>query len=203
MHFWQEKESAAAGERIRRRQDVQLAELGGENIMAKECLDKKALTAERFVLSGHPSACGWVGIDEAWGIIGGIEQNMFFSVFDLPRDIRIYPAASAEVWRDGHVNAIAFCGRVPHSIYYDSDRWFVVWIMTNGNFTRTQWSSAMLSHQVIADRCTRPDRGNDKGKAEGLAVCGRRNFLATTTGWASPWQRLVDRTSFGYLHTQT
>ena len=87
------------------------------------------------------------------------------------------PAATIEVWLDGHVPACAFFGTVPQSILHDNDRCLEARIMPDGTGQRTRRFSAMLSYHVIQDRYGRPGKGNDKGKVEGLFGCARRNFM--------------------------
>jgi len=55
---------------------------------------------------------------------------------DLPHSdacfVRAYPAATAEAWMDGHVQAFAFFGGVPQSVLYDNDRCLVSKILPDG-----------------------------------------------------------------------
>jgi len=59
---------------------------------------------------------------------------------DLPHSdacfVRAYPAATAEAWVDGHVQAFAFFGKVPASALYDNDRCLVAKILPNGTRQR-------------------------------------------------------------------
>lgn len=74
---------------------------------------------------GHPPSHAQADFGEAVAIIGGVEQKARFFVMDLPHSdacfVRAYPAATAEAWTDGHVQAFAFFGGVPLSILYDND----------------------------------------------------------------------------------
>lgn len=75
-------------------------------------------------------------------VIGGVEQKAHFFALDLPHSdacfVRAYPAAVSEAWVDGHVHAVAFFGRVPHSVLYDNDRCLVAKILPDGMRKRTR-----------------------------------------------------------------
>jgi hypothetical protein len=58
-------------------------------------------------------------------------------------------------------------------------------ILGNGVRQRTRVFSELQSHYVFADRFGRPDKGNDKGKVEGLVGWTRRNLLVPVPRAAS------------------
>ena len=65
-----------------------------------------------------------------------------------------------------------FCG-VPRSILYDNTKLAVARILGDGRRQRTRTFSELQSHYLFAHRFGRPGKGNDKGKAEGLAGYAR------------------------------
>ena len=142
---------------------------------------RKRTCKEMFVPLSHPPGHAQADFGEALVVIGGVEQKAHFFAFDLPHSdacyIRAYPAATTEVWLDGHVHAFAFFGAVPQSILCDNDRCLVARLLSDGTRQRTQRFSAMLSHYVVDDRYGRPGKGNDKGAVESLVGYGRRNFM--------------------------
>jgi hypothetical protein len=81
----------------------------------------------------HPPGHAQADFGEASVSIGGAEQTAHFFAFDLPhRDacfVRAFPAATADAWADGHVQAFAFFGRVPQSVLYNNDRCLVARIL--------------------------------------------------------------------------
>ncbi len=168
---------------------------GGYTIVKDYVRSKKRGSREMFVPLSHPPGHGQADFGEALVVIGGIEQKAYFFAFDLPHSnacyIRAYPAANTEAWLDGHVHAFPFFGAVPRSILYDNDRCLVAKIQADGTRNRTQRFSAMLSHYVIGDRYGRPDKGNDKGKVEGLVGYGRRNFMVPMPRFAT-WDAFND-----------
>ncbi len=119
---------------------------------------------------------------------------------DLPHSdgcyVRAYPAATAEAWVDGHVNAFAFFGKVPASILYDNDRCLVSKILPDGTRQRATLFNGFLSHYLFRDRYGRPGKGNDKGNAEGLVGHSRRNFMVPIPRFAT-WDAFND-----YLEAQ-
>lgn len=108
---------------------------------------------------------------------------------DLPHSyacyVRAYPSATAEAWVDGHVHAFAFFGKVPVSVLYDNDRCLVAKILPDGTCQRATLFCGFVSHDLFRDRYGRPGKGNDKGNAEGLVGCSRRNFMVPIPRFAS------------------
>ena len=100
------------------------------------------------------------------------------SAGDSSQDFEVgYPAETTEAFCDGHVRAFAFFGGVPQSILYDNTRIAVARILGDGKRQRTRVFAELQSHYLFEDRFGRPDKGNDKGKVEGLVGYARRNFL--------------------------
>jgi hypothetical protein len=148
---------------------------------------------EMFVPLHHAPGHAQADFGQALVVIGGIEQTAHFFAFDLPHSdacyVRVYPAATAEAWADGHVHAFAFFGRVPLSVLYDNDRCLVARILPDGTRKRAVLFSGLLSPYVIEDRYGRPGKGNDKGSVEGTIGWSRRNFMVPLPRFAT-WDDL-------------
>ena len=104
---------------------------------------------------------------------------------DVLRWIRAYPAETTEAFCDGHVSALSFLGGVPRSILYDNTTLAVAKILGDGRRRRTRVFSELVSHYLFEDRFSRPGKGNDKGKVEGLVGYARRNFLVPVPSFES------------------
>ena len=154
---------------------------GGYTIIKDYMRERGRRGQEVFVPLAHPAGHGQADFGEAVVVIGGVEQKAHFFVLDLPHSdacyVRAYPAAVAEAWVDGHVQAFAFFGAVPQSIVYDNDRCLVAKILPDGTRKRATLFSGFLSHYLVRDRYGRPGKGNDKGSVEGLVGYARRNFM--------------------------
>jgi transposase len=165
--------------------------VGGYTIVKDYMRERRRRGREMFVPLAHDPGHGQADFGEALVWIGGVEQKAHYFAFDLPHSdacyIRAYPAATAEAWVDGHVNAFGFFGRVPLSVVYDNDRCLVARIMPDGVRKRAKLFSGFLSHYVLRDRYGRPGKGNDKGKVEGLVGWARRNFMVPQPRFAS-WE---------------
>ena len=155
--------------------------VGGYTIVKDYMREHRRRGREMFVPLAHDPGHGQADFGEALVCIGGVDQKARYFAFDLPYSdacyIRAYPAATAEAWVDGHVNAFGFFGRVPLSVVYDNDRCLVARILPDGVRKRAKLFSGFLSHYVLRDRYGRPGKGNDKGKVEGLVGWARRNFM--------------------------
>ncbi|MCK5750468.1 MAG: IS21 family transposase, partial [Oricola sp.] len=113
---------------------------GGYTIIKDYMRERGRRGQEVFVPLAHPAGHGQADFGEAVVVIGGVEQKAHFFVLDLPHSdacyVRAYPAAVAEAWVDGHVQAFAFFGAVPQSIVYDNDRCLVAKILPDGTRKR-------------------------------------------------------------------
>ncbi len=162
---------------------------GGYTIVKDYMRERERRGREMFVPLAHPPGHAQADFGEATVIIGGVEQKAHFFVMDLPHSdacyVRAYPAATAEAWVDGHVQAFAFFGKVPVSILYDNDRCLVAKILPDGTRQRARLFSGFLSHYLFRDRYGRPGKGNDKGNAEGLVGLSRRNFMVPIPRFAT------------------
>ena len=164
---------------------------GGYTIIKDYMRDRDRRGQEMFVPLAHPAGHGQADFGEAVVVIGGVEQRAHFFVLDLPHSdacyVRAYPAAVAEAWVDGHVQAFAFFGAVPQSIVYDNDRCLVAKILPDGTRKRATLFGGFLSHYLVRDRYGRPGKGNDKGSVEGLVGYARRNFMVPVPCFAT-WE---------------
>jgi transposase len=164
---------------------------GGYTIIKDYMRDRDRRGQEMFVPLAHPAGHGQADFGEAVVVIGGVEQKAHFFVLDLPHSdacyVRAYPAAVAEAWVDGHVQAFAFFGAVPQSIVYDNDRCLVAKILPDGTRKRATLFGGFLSHYLVRDRYGRPGKGNDKGSVEGLVGYARRNFMVPIPCFAT-WE---------------
>jgi len=164
---------------------------GGYTIIKDYMRERGRRGQEVFVPLAHPAGHGQADFGEAVVVIGGVEQKAHFFVLDLPHSdacyLRAYPAAVAEAWVDGHVQAFAFFGAVPQSIVYDNDRCLVAKILPDGTRKRATLFSGFLSHYLVRDRYGRPGKGNDKGSVEGLVGYARRNFMVPIPCFAT-WE---------------
>ena len=168
---------------------------GGYTIVKDYMRERERRGREMFVPLAHPPGHAQADFGEATAIIGGVTQKAHFFVMDLPHSdacfVRAYPAATAEVWVDGHIHAFAFFGKVPVSVLYDNDRCLVSKILPDGTRRRAALFSGFLSHYLFRDRYGRPGKGNDKGAAEGLVGYARRNFMVPVPRFAS-WDAFND-----------
>ena len=78
-----------------------------------------------------------------------------------------------------------FFGGVPLSILYDNPKVAVAKICGDGKCLRTRAFTELVSHYLFADRFSRPGKGNDKGKVEGLVKYARANFMTPVPEAAS------------------
>src|SRR5215475_4170799 len=114
-------------------------------------------------------------------VIDGVRCKLHFFCMDLPQSdacfVKAYPAETTEAFLDGHVSGFAFFGGVPSSVLYDNLKIAVAKICGNGKRERTRAFTELVSHYLFRDRFGRPDKGNDKGKVEGLVKYARSNFM--------------------------
>ena len=155
--------------------------VGSYTIVKDYVREHRRRRRELFVPLAHPPGHAQADFGEARVVIGGVEQKAHFFAFNLPYSdacyVRVYRAATAEAWVDGHQHAFRFFGSVPRSILYDNDRCLVSRILPDGTRRRARLFSGFLSHYLIRDRYGRPGKGNDKGAVEGLVGWARRNFM--------------------------
>lgn len=133
---------------------------------------------EMFVPLAHAPGHAQADFGEAVVVIGGVEQKAHFFVMDLPHSdacfVRAYPAATAEAWVDGHVQAFTFFGKVPTSVLYDNDRCLVAKILPDGTRKRATLFSGFLSHSPLIDCCAINFRAADAVKHLVLCQVERR-----------------------------
>ena len=138
-------------------------------------------TQEMFVPLSHAPGHAQCDFGEAVAIVAGVERKVHYFVLDLPHSdgcfVKAYPAETTEAFLDGHVSAFALLGGAPQSILYDNTKLAVARILGDGRRKRTRAFTELQSHYLFEDRFGRPDKGNDKGKVEGMVGYARRNFL--------------------------
>lgn len=143
--------------------------------------EQKRLSKEVFVPLSHSPGHAQVDFGETLGVIGGVECKIHFFAISLPHSdavfVKGYPAETTEAFCDGHVSAFAFFGGVPQSILYDNTKIAVARILGDRTRVRTQRFTELQSHYLFDDKFSRPARGNDKGKVEGMVGYVRRNFM--------------------------
>ena len=141
------------------------------------------------MLLSHAPGHAQCDFGEALVIIGGVQQKAHCFVIDLLHShgcyVKAYPSETTEAFLDGHVSAFAFLGGVPQSILYDNTKLAVARILGDGRRQGTRAFTELQSHYLFDDRFGRPDKGNDKGKVEGLVGYARRNFLVPIPSFES------------------
>jgi len=155
---------------------------GGGDTVVKDyvglCRARVARRSYRWrIRPGH----GQVDFGEAVGVIGGVRQKLHFFCMDLPQSdacfVKAYPRETTEAFLDGHVSSFACFGGVPLSLLYDNLKIAVARICGDGKRQPTRAFTELVSHYLFADRFSRPGKGNDKGKVEGLVKYARANFM--------------------------
>ena len=144
--------------------------VGGYTIVEDYMPERERRGREMFVPLAHSPGHAQADFGEAVVNIGGVQRKAHYFVLDLPHSdtcyVRVYPAAAAEAWMDGHVHAFAFFGRVPLSTLFDNDRCPVSKILPDGTRKRARLFSALQSHYLFRDRYDRPGKGNDTDEIE-------------------------------------
>ena len=74
---------------------------------------------------------------------------------------------------------------MPQSVLYDNTKLALARIKGDGRRKRTRAFTEPQSHYLFEDRFGRPDKGNDKGKVEGMVGYVRRNFLVPMPSFES------------------
>src|ERR1700728_2553623 len=148
---------------------------------------------EMFVPLMHPAGEAQVDFGEALVVIAGVEQKAHYLAMDLPHSddcfVAAFPAETTEALLEGHVRAFSYFGGAPTRILYDNTRIAVAKILGGEQRQRTRSFSELESYYLFADKFSRPAKGNDKGKVEGLVGYARRNFMVPIPH-ASSWEEL-------------
>lgn len=109
-----------------------------------------------FMPLSHPPGHAQCDFGEARAVVGGVKRKVHFFVLDLPHSdamlVRAYPAETTEAFRDGHVSAFSFLGRVPQSVVYDNTKLAVARILGDGRRHRTRVLTELQSHYLFSDR---------------------------------------------------
>ena len=144
---------------------------------------------EMFISLSHPPGHAQCDFGQARAVIGGVEQRVHYFVLDLPHSdgcfVKAYPAETTEAFCYGHVSAFSLLGGVPQSMVYDNTKLAVAKILGDGRRKRTRVFSELQSHYLFENRFSRPGKGNDKGKVEGLVGYVRRNYLVPIPSFES------------------
>ncbi len=166
---------------------------GGYTIVKAYVREKKLGGQEMFIPLAHPPGAAQADFGEALVVIAGVERKAHYLVLDLPHSddafVKAFPAETTEAFCDGHNAAFRYFGGVPRRIVYDNTKLAVARILGDGTRQRTQVFSELQSHYLFDDRFGRPEKGNDKGKVEGLVGYARRNFFVPVPRFAS-WDAL-------------
>jgi transposase len=148
---------------------------------------------EMFVPLVHPAGEAQVDFGEALVVVAGVEHKAHYLAMDLPHSddcfVAAFPAETTEAFLEGHVRAFAYFGGVPTRILYDNTKIAVAKILGGEQRQRTRSFSELESYYLFGDKFSRPAKGNDKGKVEGLVGYARRNFMVPIPR-ASSWEEL-------------
>jgi transposase len=148
---------------------------------------------EMFVPLVHPAGEAQVDFGEALVVVAGVEHKAHYLAMGLPHSddcfVAAFPAETTEAFLEGHVRAFAYFGGVPTRILYDNTKIAVAKILGGEQRQRTRSFSELESYYLFADKFSRPAKGNDKGKVEGLVGYARRNFMVPIPR-ASSWEEL-------------
>ena len=125
-----------------------------------------------FVPLAHPTGEAQVDFGEALVVLAGA-----------------FPAETTEAFLEDHVKAFAYFGGVPRCILYDNSKIAVANILGGTERQRTWTFSELQSHYLFSDKFSRPAKGHDKGKVEGLVGYARRNFMVPVPRFIS-WEAL-------------
>jgi len=162
---------------------------GGLTIVKDYVHEQRLRTREMFVPLVHPPGDGQADFGEALVVIAGVSCKAHFLAVSLPHSdtcfVRAYPAETTEAFLDGHNEAFAFFGGVPHTMLYDNTKIAVARILGGGQRQCTRRFEELCSHYLFARRFGRPGKGNDKGKVEGLVGFARRNFFVPVPSFES------------------
>jgi transposase len=162
---------------------------GGLTIVKDYVHEQRLRTREMFVPLVHPPGHGQADFGEALVVIAGVRRKAHFLAVSLPHSdtcfVSAYPAETTEAFLDGHNEAFAFFGGVPHTMLYDNTKIAVARILGGGRRQCTRRFEELCSHYLFASRFGRPGKGNDKGKVEGLVGFARRNFFVPVPSFES------------------
>jgi transposase len=166
---------------------------GGYTVVADYVRAYRQQHQEMFVPLCHPPGEAQVDFGEADVILAGVVQRAHYFVLDLPHSddafVMAFPAETTEAFCEGHNQAFAYFGGVPHSIVYDNTSLAVAAILAEGQRQKTRSFRELESYYLFLPRFARPAKGNDKGNVEGLVGYARRNFLVPVPRAAS-WEEL-------------
>src|ERR1700678_1578177 len=166
---------------------------GGYTIVKDYVRSAKLGGREMFVPLTHAAGEAQADFGEAPAVIAGVECKVHYLAMDLPHSddcfVIAFPAETTEAFLEGHVRAFAYFGGVPTRILYDNTKIAVAKILGGEQRQRTRSFSELESYYLFADKFSRPAKGNDKGKVEGLVGYARRNFMVPIPR-ASSWEEL-------------
>ena len=144
-------------------------------------------------LEFSPGQDAQVDWGEAQVIIGGVQQKAHLFIMRLnyskARFLAAYPFEKQEAFLDGHIQAFAFFGGVPHTITYDNLKTAVFRILTGKNRQEQDTFVQFRSHYLFQSRYCNVRQPHEKGGVENDVGYLRRNFL-TPISKADCWQTL-------------
>ncbi|MDP3063816.1 MAG: IS21 family transposase [Chloroflexota bacterium] len=88
-----------------------------------------------------------------------------------------FPNQQQEALFEGHKEAFALFGGVPHAIWYDQLSQAVKRALSGGRSEEQESFIAFRSHYLFQSRFCNPGEGHEKGLVENLVGYARRNFL--------------------------
>ena len=161
---------------------------GGQYTSVKDYVrERRRQSRELFAPLSHSPGHAQCDFEEAWVIIGGVEQKAHYFVLDLPHSdgcfVKAYPAETTEAFLDGPVSAFAFLDGMSQSIVYDNTRLAVA--KTAGESARgpsPSFSPPTCSMTGSADRARATTRERWRGW---WAICGATSWCRCRPSRAS------------------
>lgn len=99
------------------------------------------------------------------------------------------PTQAQEAFFEGHVQAFAFLGGVPHTLVYDNLKVAVRKVLEGRNREEQAAFVAFRSHYLFQSQFCTPQEGHEKGLVEGLVGYARRNWLVPIPAF-NTWEEL-------------
>jgi transposase len=132
-------------------------------------------------LEFDPGQDGQVDWGEAEVILNGqqVTVQLFFMRLCYSRRLFVmaFPAQTQMAFLEGHVQAFAFFGGVPHRLSYDNLKAAVQTILQGKNRREQQAFVVFRSHYLFESHFCTPGQGHEKGSVEHGVGFGRRNYL--------------------------
>jgi transposase len=103
-----------------------------------------------------------------FGLVLNYSGALYFEAFER---------RSQESFLQGHANAFAFLGGVPHTITYDNLKTAVTKVLQGRNRQENEQFVAFRSAYLFDSRFCQPAKGNEKGRVENMVKFAERNLL--------------------------